>query len=72
LPEGNLARALARFEVDHPEDWYPKVLAATAAMKSLTPDMLRGMESATLKSLEELKQRIDQAFSDRESLLSPK
>ena len=24
-PEGTLARALARYQVDHPEDWYPKV-----------------------------------------------
>lgn len=70
LPDGTLSRALARFEVDHPEDWYPKVVAATAAIKSLTPDMLREMEQPTLKSLEELKVRIDQAFRDRESLLS--
>jgi len=70
LPDGTLSRALARFEVDHPEDWYPKVLAATGAIKSLTPDMLREMEPSTLKNLEELKQRIDQAFKDRESLLT--
>jgi hypothetical protein len=69
LPDGTLSRALARFEVDHPEDWYPKVIAATAAIKSLTPDMLREMEQTTLKSLEDLKTRIDQAFKDRESLL---
>lgn len=69
LPDGTLSRALARFEVDHPEDWYPKVVAATAAIKSLTPDMLRELDESTLKSLDELKQRIDQAFKDRESLL---
>lgn len=69
-PDGTLSRALARFEVDHPEDWYPKVVAATAAIKSLTPDMLRELDPATLKSLDELRQRIDQAFKDRESLLA--
>lgn len=68
-PEGNLSRALARYEVDHPEDWYPKILAATSAMKSLTPDMLRSMDEGTLANLQELKQRIDQAFKDRASLI---
>lgn len=67
--DGSLSRALARFEADHPEDWYPKVLSATAAIKSLTPDMLREMDEPTVKSLEELKQRVEQAFKDRESLL---
>lgn len=69
LPDGTLTRALARFEYDHPEDWYPKVVAATAAIKSLTPDMLRELDKTTLTSLDELKQRIEQAFKDRESLL---
>ena len=67
-PEGTLNRALARYEVDHPEDWYPKVLAAAAAVKSLTPDMLREMDEGTLNNLLELRQRIDQALKDRESL----
>jgi ParB-like nuclease domain len=70
LPDGTLSRALARFEVDHPEDWYPKVIVAIAAIRSLTPEMLRELDQGTLKSLEELKQRIDQAFKDRESLLT--
>lgn len=67
-PEGSLARAIARYEIDHPEDWYPKVLAATAALKSLTPDMLRGMDSMTLNSLRELETRIQQALTDRDRL----
>lgn len=68
-PEGTLSRALARYEIDHPEDWYPKVLTATAAIKSLTPDMLRSMDDSTLRSLKELDERILQALRDRESLL---
>ena len=68
-PDGTLSRALARYEVDHPEDWYPKVLAASAAIKSLTPDMLREMDVSTLSSLADLKQRIEQALKDRESLI---
>lgn len=67
-PEGTLTRALARYQVDHPEDWYPKILAAEAALKSLTPDMLRKMDEPTIVSLQELSQRIAQALEDREKL----
>lgn len=66
--DGTLSRAMARFEVDHPEDWYPKVMAAAAALKSLTPDMLRKMDQAVLDSLEELKTSILQAQEDRSRL----
>lgn len=72
LPDGTLSRAIARYEVDHPEDWYPKILAATVALKSLTPDMLRSLDDAALKNLSELKQRVDQALHDRESLIVKK
>ncbi len=69
-PEGDLTRALARFEVDHPEDWYPKVTAAAAAVNSLTPDKLRSLDDATISSLNELKEKIAQALKDRESLMN--
>lgn len=69
-PDGTLSRALARYEVDHPEDWYPKVMAATAALKTLTPDMLRSMDPPTLAALEDLKARIERALSDRTQLLN--
>jgi len=68
-PEGTLSRALSRYELDHPEDWYPKVIAATSAVKSLTPDMLRAMDENTLKSLGDLMQRIEQALEDRGRLM---
>lgn len=67
-PEGTLSRAIARYEIDHPEDWYPKVVAATAALKSLTPDMLRKMDEVTISSLGELQDRIAQVLKDRVSL----
>jgi hypothetical protein len=71
-PNGTLSRAQARFQFDHPEDWYPKVTAAAAAVNSLTPDKLRHLDEATLKSLIELREKIDQALLDRESLLTQK
>jgi hypothetical protein len=68
-PEGTLSRALSIYQLDHPEDWYPKVMAATTAVKSLTPDMLRQMDERTVGSLEDLKDRIEQALSDRKMLM---
>ena len=68
-PDGTLSRALARYQVDHPEDWFPKVMAATAALKTLTPDMLRKIDQPTLASLGELKERIEQAIKDRTQLM---
>jgi hypothetical protein len=68
-PDGTISRALARYQVDHPEDWYPKLMAATAALKTLTPDMLRDMDEQTLASLHELHGRIEQALKDREQLM---
>ena len=70
--DGTLSRALARFEIDHPEDWFPKITAATSAIKSLTPEKLRGMDESTLSSLIELKQKIDQALEDRLRLTDKK
>lgn len=69
-PEGSLTRAVARYEIDHPEDWYPKILAAASAIKSLTPDMLRSLDNDTLASLDDLKNRIIQTLKDRASLLN--
>jgi hypothetical protein len=70
-PEGNLSRALARYEVDHPEDWFPKITAAMAALKALTPDVLRTMDAATVSSLDELASRVRQVLKDKD-LLSEK
>ena len=67
--DGTLNRALARYELDHPEDWYPKITAATGALKTLTPQLLRSMDEVTLASLEELQAQIQQALDDRSKLL---
>ena len=66
--EGSLSRAQARYQIDHPEDWYPKILSAELALKSLTPDMLRNMDSETIKKLEDLLRRINQVLGDRKKL----
>lgn len=66
--EGSLARAIARYEVEHPEDWFPKISAAMAALKSLTPDALRNLDATTISSLNELEARIQQVLRDKELL----
>lgn len=70
--DGSLPRAIARFEVDHPEDWYPKVTAATSAIRSLTPEMLRSLDENTIATLEQLSEKIIQALKDRNSLMGQK
>lgn len=67
--EGSLTRALAKYEVDHPEEWFPKVIAASNAIKSLTPDMLRKMDVPSITALEELHATITQTLQDRLALL---
>lgn len=68
-PDGSLARALAKYEVDHPEEWFPKVIAASGAIKSLTPDILRKMDEPSVKALTDLESIIKQAIEDRKTLL---
>lgn len=69
--DGTLSRALAKYEVDHPEEWFPKVIAAASAVKTLTPDMLRKMDDHAIKALVQLKDSIEQALKDRDALLVP-
>jgi hypothetical protein len=69
--DGSLSRALAKFEIDHPGDWYPKITAAITAIQSLTPDVLRNINEQSLKSLESLREKIDRALKDRSKLMSP-
>jgi hypothetical protein len=70
LPDGSLSRALAKYDVDHPEDWLPKVLAATSAVQGLTPDMLRKMNEQSIAALIDLEGRISQALIDRSALIT--
>ena len=70
LPEGTLTRALVKYEIEHPEEWTPKIEAATNALKSLTADKLRNMDNKSLQAIEILEQQIKQTLKDRQALLS--
>ncbi len=67
-PSGTLVRALGRYEAEHPEDWYPKVLAAESAIKALTPAMLRSMDANAQTALSRLKVLIEESMRDRNLL----
>lgn len=67
--DGSLARALARYEIDHPADWYPQITAAQGAVRSLTPDKLRHLDEPSLQALDGLSQAIQQALKDRTKLM---
>lgn len=71
-PEGTLSRALAKYEADHPEDWFPKIISAISALKSLTPDDLRKLDLPMIQALQDLRERAQQALNDRETLKSAK
>jgi hypothetical protein len=69
-PNGTLVRALAKYEVDHPEEWSPKISAANLALKSLSANKLRTMDEVACKAIEELSETIRQVLKDREALLN--
>jgi hypothetical protein len=64
-PDGSLSRALARFEIEHPEAWLPNITAAESVLASLAPDTLRAMNAAEIAALEGLQLRINQVLHDR-------
>ena len=68
-PGGSLARALARYETDHPEAWQGSVEVAESTVASLTPDALRALTTDDLSVLQRLRDRIARALEDRERLL---
>jgi hypothetical protein len=69
-PNGSLARALARYEADHPEDWQPTIMKAESILGNLSPDSLRGLTNDEIASLEKLKLRIETVISDRNKLVN--
>ena len=68
-PNGSLARALARYEADHPEDWQPTIIKAESILGNLSPDALRSLTTDEITSLNKLKSRIETVISDRDKLI---
>lgn len=67
---GSLARALAKYELDHPEDWQPAIVKAESVLASLPADSLRRLTGDEITKLENLKRRIDTVLTDRSKLIS--
>lgn len=63
--EGTLTKALVKYESDHPQDWYPRVLDASTAIRQLTPETLRSLQPDVVSILGDLRDRIDRALKDR-------
>ncbi|RZK02503.1 MAG: hypothetical protein EOO43_23375 [Flavobacterium sp.] len=69
LPNGSLSKALARYEIDHPEDWYPTIMNADAILAGLSPDRLRALSNDEIEAISRLSKRIDIVLSDRAKLI---
>ncbi|EPN1630654.1 hypothetical protein ACTV2D_000107 [Cronobacter dublinensis] len=69
-PDGTLSRAIARYEIEHPQEWLPKINSAFVALRSLTPELIRAMTENELKTLVDLQSLISSRLNDRELLLS--
>lgn len=67
-PEGTLTRALAKYEVEHPEDWRPVVTGAELVLAGLTPDTLRMFTTEDVSTLNKLSERITSVLSDHAKL----
>lgn len=68
-PHGNLLRARARYDADHPEDWHPTIVKAESILSNLSTDTLKNMTADELASLDKLKLRIETVVSDRAKLI---
>ena len=67
---GNLPRALAKYEIDHPEDWQPTIEKAVTILAGLSPDNLRALNPIEIQTLENLQKRISIVLEDRQKLIS--
>lgn len=68
-PAGNLTRALARFEAEHPQEWLPSVTAAQTVLANLSPDALRSLKPEEIDAIKNLGQRIERVLKDRQKLV---
>lgn len=69
LPNGNLLRARARYEADHPEDWQPAIINAESILTNLSAESIKDLTEDELNSLNKLKTRIETVLTYRDKLL---
>ncbi len=68
-PGGTLTRALARFEVEHPQEWTTAVTNAEAVLAALSPDVLRKLAEPDVELLNGLRERVVRVLDDRQLLI---
>jgi hypothetical protein len=66
---GTLARALARYETEHPEAWQGSIEGAETTLAAFTPDLLRGLRPEDIQTLERLRDRVMRVLQDRDRLI---
>jgi hypothetical protein len=67
---GTLTRALANYEVEHPQSWLPKINSATKALRALSTELVRTLPVESIEKLEQLKLQIENTIRDRKLLTS--
>ena len=63
-------KSLARYEIDHPEEWKPCVKQAKDILTSISADSLKKMEPSDLELLVNLRDKIQELLDDRNKLVS--
>jgi hypothetical protein len=66
---GSLSKALARYEIDHPEEWRPIVKQTVDMLSSISAESLKSMVEDDIIILESLKNKIQSLINDRAKLL---
>jgi len=66
---GNLTRALARFDAEHPQEWHPAVANAQAVLTAFSADSIRELSEGDIAVLVTLQNRIGRVLEDRRRLL---
>ncbi|MBF0339073.1 MAG: hypothetical protein HQL05_14740 [Nitrospirae bacterium] len=67
-PGGSLIKALAKYEVEHPQDWHPIISKCESVLTGFTPDVLRKFTKEDISLIKKLQHRVEQVFADHETL----
>lgn len=66
---GSLSKALAKYEIDHPEEWRLIVRQVMNTISSISAESLKGMGDDDVALLDKLKDKIQSLINDRAKLL---
>lgn len=67
-PNGSLAKALAKYEIDNPEDWHPVIIKAESILANFSADSLKNLDLKDVELLKKLCSRIETTIEYKEKL----